>query len=304
MLPRCCLSQQTFFLEGADCLGAYLKLNLATINNDSFGLQVRSPHLFGVSLRKAYVVSVLLAFTSDITYLHGYFLSTIEPYSSCFYSVSQPFWYTESMLQGLPILEIAIVAVIILISITVHEVMHAFVAHALGDTTAQEEGRLTLNPFQHVDLFLTVLLPVVLLLLHLPPIFIAKPVPINPERVKFEEFGTALIGLAGPFTNLAFATVVALGARLAGLEAGFAYHLVELVVYINIVFFVFNMIPFPPLDGSRLLYAFAPDVLRRGMLAIESAGFIALIVFILLLVPFIGPVIGGVTEAIYSFLLR
>lgn len=194
------------------------------------------------------------------------------------------------------------VAGIILVSIAAHEAMHAFVAHKLGDSTAQEEGRLSLNPFRHVDMFMTVLLPIVLLLLHLPPIFIAKPVPINPERVKFEEFGTALIGIAGPLTNLGLA---AIGALASYAFTGSVIHgFLELFVYINIVFFVFNMIPFPPLDGSRLLYAFAPDGLRKVMLAIESAGLIALVVFVLLLLPFIGPVISSVTEAIYTFLLR
>lgn len=208
------------------------------------------------------------------------------------------------MFADLTLTGIVMMAGIILVSIAAHEAMHAFVAHALGDTTAQDEGRLTLNPFRHVDIFLTVLLPVVLLLLHLPPIFIAKPVPINPERVKYEEFGTALIGLAGPFTNLALAALVALIARIVGLDNGFVSSIIELFVYVNIVFFVFNMIPFPPLDGSRLLYAFAPDALRKVMLSIESAGIMGLLIFVLLLLPFIGPVINNVTEVIYSFLLR
>lgn len=208
------------------------------------------------------------------------------------------------MFVGLSIVDIAIVAGIILVSITAHEAMHAYVAHLLGDSTAHDEGRLSLNPFKHVDLFLTVLLPVVLMLLHLPPIFIAKPVPINPERVKFEEFGTALIGLAGPFTNLALAAIFALIGRIVGADAGFVYELIELFVYINIVFFVFNMIPFPPLDGSRLLYAFAPDGLRKVMFALESAGLIMIVVFVLLLIPILGPIINTVTEAIFSFLLR
>lgn len=207
------------------------------------------------------------------------------------------------MLSGLSIEGIALVAIIILISIAVHEAMHAFTAHALGDSTAQEEGRLTLNPFKHVDLFLTVLLPIVLLLLNLPPIFIAKPVPINPERVKYGEYGTALIGIAGPLTNLALAVLGALVSLLGGFT-GATQDIVELFVYINIIFFVFNMIPFPPLDGSRLLYAFAPDPLRRIMLQIESAGFIAIIIFVLLLLPFISPVISNVTETIFTFLLR
>lgn len=207
------------------------------------------------------------------------------------------------MLAGLSIADIVIVAGIILISITAHEAMHALVAYKLGDSTAEEEGRITLNPFKHVDIFLTVLLPVVLLLLHLPPIFIAKPVPINPERVKYEEFGTALIGIAGPLTNLALAVVVAVCMQLLSISP-VVYGVLELFVYINIVFFVFNMIPFPPLDGSRLLYAFAPDPVRKVMLAIESAGMIALVIFVLLLLPLIGPVISSVTEAIFTFLLR
>ena len=207
------------------------------------------------------------------------------------------------MLAGLSIADIIVVAGIILVSITVHEAMHAFVAHKLGDHTALEEGRLTLNPLRHVDIFLTVLLPVVLLMLHLPPIFIAKPVPINPERVKYEEFGTALIGIAGPLTNLALAALAALVINVftVGLMIN---EFLELFVYINIVFFVFNMIPFPPLDGSRLLYAFAPDGMRKVMLAIESAGLIGLIIFVLLLLPLIGPAIGTVTQSIFTFLLR
>jgi Zn-dependent protease len=209
------------------------------------------------------------------------------------------------MLSNLSIEQIFIVAAIILISIAVHEAMHAFTAHALGDSTAQEEGRLTLNPFKHVDILTTVVLPVVLLLLHLPPIFIAKPVPINPERVRFGEFGSAIVALAGPFTNLALAAVTALILRVGGDSFGFALQdVLELFVYINIVFFVFNMIPFPPLDGSRLLYAFAPEPVQRVMLQIEAAGLMVLVIFVLLLLPLIGPVISNITESIFMVLLR
>lgn len=208
------------------------------------------------------------------------------------------------MLVGLSIEQVAIVGIIILVSIAAHEVMHAFVAHTLGDTTASDQGRLSLNPLKHIDVFLTVLLPVGLMLLQLPPIFIAKPVPINPARVKYDEFGTALIGVAGPLTNLMLAAIVGAFLRFTGVDTGFLAEILELFVYINIVFFVFNMIPFPPLDGSRVLYAFAPDGVRRVMMMIESFGFIGLVIFILLLLPFLGPVISNVTESIFSFLLR
>ena len=93
----------------------------------------------------------------------------------------------------------------ILISMTLHEAMHAFSGLWLGDDTAQREGRISLNPLQHIDPFTTVLLPIVLIAAHLPPFFAAKPVPFNPNRVKYGEFGAALVGLAGPLTNLLLA---------------------------------------------------------------------------------------------------
>src|SRR5690606_15840461 len=90
-----------------------------------------------------------------------------------------------------------------------HEAMHAFAAHWLGDTTASDEGRITLNPLAHIDPVMTIALPVVLLLFGLPPILAAKPVPFNPARVRYDEFGAALIGIAGPLTNLLLAILTA-----------------------------------------------------------------------------------------------
>src|SRR4051812_44246512 len=98
--------------------------------------------------------------------------------------------------------DIVVIVISILISMTCHEAMHAFVAHSLGDSTASEEGRLTLNPLKHIDLIATVVLPVILLSLGLPPIFVAKPVPFDPRQVRYGEYGAALVGIAGPFTNL------------------------------------------------------------------------------------------------------
>ena len=208
------------------------------------------------------------------------------------------------MFSGLSVTQILIVIVSILISMALHEAMHAFTAHSLGDTTASEEGRLTLNPLKHIDLFTTILLPVILILLHVPPFFAAKPVPFNPMRVKFGEYGAALVGIAGPLTNLALAAVAAVVLRTFGNSFGAtAIDAVVIFVEVNISFFVFNMIPFPPLDGSRLLYAFAPEPLQDLMERIESMGFFTIIFFMLLLFPFIGPTISHIVLSITQFLL-
>ncbi len=208
------------------------------------------------------------------------------------------------MFSNLTALQILFVLVAILVSMGIHEAMHAYVAHWLGDTTAQDMGRLTLNPLKHVDIVTTVLLPVLLILLGLPPFFVAKPVPFNPDRVKYDEFGAALIAVAGPFTNLLLAGVGALLFRAAGVDAAANVHdFLIIFTEVNVAFFVFNMIPFPPLDGSRLLYAVAPEGLQRIMYQIESAGFMAILVFMLLIFQFISPVVVNIETTILNFLL-
>lgn len=213
--------------------------------------------------------------------------------------------YTKCMLGDFTTSDLLIVLITMLISVSVHEAMHAFTAHALGDTTAKDEGRLTLNPLKHIDLITTVLLPVALIAFGLPPLFIAKPVPFDPDQVRYKEFGAAMVALAGPFTNLALAILASLLIRFAGLDWGEGtLHFLVVFMQINIALFVFNMIPFPPLDGSRLLYAFAPESVQRVMQQIEQMGFMMILVFFLLLGPFILPVVSNISEAIFTFLLR
>jgi Zn-dependent protease len=209
------------------------------------------------------------------------------------------------MFSNLAFSDLIVVLVAMLVSVSAHEAMHAFAAHALGDSTAKDEGRLTLNPLKHIDLVTTVLLPVVLIALHLPAIFIAKPVPFDPDRVRFAEFGAALVALAGPFTNLALAFFTTIVMRLAGGSLGVeGFSALLIFAQVNIALFVFNMIPLPPLDGSRLLYAFAPEPVQRVMYQIEAAGFMVTIAIFLLLAPIIVPLVGNVSDAIFTFLLR
>jgi Zn-dependent protease len=186
----------------------------------------------------------------------------------------------------------------------VHESTHAFVSHWLGDTTAKDMGRLTLNPFKHIDYFTTILLPLVLILLHIPPIIIAKPVPFNPNRVKFDEYGAALVGISGPLSNLLLAGIASMLIRVfAGSVNSTIYDIVYIFVSVNIVLFIFNMIPIPPLDGSRLLYAFAPEPLQEFMYKIESAGFFSIIILLLLVITFLGTVIFSLENHLLQFFL-
>ncbi len=202
------------------------------------------------------------------------------------------------MVEGL-LINIAVIIGVILVSMTLHEVMHGFVAYWLGDDTAKLQGRLTLNPIKHIDPFLTIILPIMLFFIPGAPIFGgAKPVPFNPARVRHDEWGAALVAIAGPLTNLVIAFVVfgvatLLGHDFAGaLFSGSVNSVVELIVtygvIVNLGFFVFNMIPLPPLDGSRVLYAFAPDLVRRAMELMEQYGLIVVFAIVFFASSIIG----------------
>jgi Zn-dependent protease len=192
----------------------------------------------------------------------------------------------------------------LLFSMAFHEAMHAFMAHWLGDTTAYEEGRLTLNPLVHIDLITTIAVPLLLILFGLPPILAAKPVPFNPYNVKFEEFGAALVGLAGPLANLVLAVATAGVLRLGGFMPGsFILEALLVLLQVNIGMFVFNMLPIPPLDGSRLLYAVAPEPVQRIMEQIETIGILGIMFILFMLLPVLSPVIIEANNTLLRILL-
>jgi len=200
--------------------------------------------------------------------------------------------------------DIFTILVAIIISMGFHEAMHAFASHWLGDRTAYDLGRLTLNPLKHIDIFTTVLLPIFLISIGVPPFFIAKPVPFNPDDLKYEEFGMAIVGVAGPLTNLALAFVAALLLRFTDLQSsGGITNFLYIFMLVNVGFFVFNMIPFPPLDGSRLVYAFAPEPVQKLMLQIESFGLMAIFFFMFVLFSFLSPTVNSVNNFLIRLLL-
>lgn len=192
-----------------------------------------------------------------------------------------------------------ITLVIILFSMVLHELSHGLVAYWLGDTTAKEDGRLTLNPLKHLDPFMSVLLPMMLYFMNAPVFGGAKPVPVNSHNLKGKEWGMALVALAGPLMNFILAFIGFLVFRFGGYS-----DIAVQFVHINLGFMIFNLLPIPPLDGSRLLYAIAPDGVRRILEPMETYGIF--LVYLLILVGgslFSNIMVNGINGVIDFFVM-
>lgn len=179
-------------------------------------------------------------------------------------------------------LSLIIVFAVILYSVILHEIAHGFVAEKLGDPTARRAGRLTLNPFPHIDPIMTILLPLLLFITTGIPFGAAKPVPVNSLYFDDLKKDTALVSLAGVVTNFALAGLGSLlyhafGSFLPPIANEALFYLVQ----INLVLGVFNLIPIPPLDGSRVLAALLPNNLAASLMALEPFGM--LLVFLLVM---------------------
>lgn len=198
-------------------------------------------------------------------------------------------------------MELIIRLVTLYLAIVLHEVAHGYAAYRLGDPTAKDAKRLTLNPLAHIDLFGSILLPVMLVMTHSPVLLgWAKPVPFDPAYFRDVKKGTMIVGAAGPVTNMILALVAGIVFRLftpAGIIGLFLVHL----CIINVILAVFNLIPIPPLDGSRVVMGFLPSRLVPGYLRLERFGF--LIIFGLLWLGVLDYVIWPIASALLRLLL-
>lgn len=206
------------------------------------------------------------------------------------------------------IYQLIIVLAVILISMILHELMHGVVAYALGDNTAKDEGRLSLNPLKHLDPVFSIAVPLLMYISGGPIFGGAKPVPVNSRNLKGGAWGMALVAIAGPLTNFLLAII----SFLIGHFTGAIYHnmgiltaVISQMVLVNLGFFVFNILPIPPLDGSRVLYAIAPDGAREVMERIEKTAGIWLILILVVvagsvLSRLMGTMIDGILDFFYT----
>ena len=171
------------------------------------------------------------------------------------------------------LMAIAIIFVIILFSMVLHEMAHAYTAYFLGDTTAKEEGRLSVNPLVHIDPLMSIVIPLLLFISGGPIFGGAKPVPVSQKNLKGGEWGMALVAFAGPFMNFLLALTGFLVGHFSGLmmQGGYIGLFFKQMILANLGFMIFNLISIPPLDGSRILYAIAPDAVREVLSKLESS---------------------------------
>lgn len=189
--------------------------------------------------------------------------------------------------------------VVLVFSVVIHEVSHGYAALALGDRTAQYSGRLTLNPLKHIDPFGSIMLPLFTSLLGGPVFGWAKPVPYNPYNLKNQKWGPAIVGAAGPLANLLLALVFGLMVRFSpilfvGASNDFVGNFINIAAAIsvlNLVLAIFNFVPVPPLDGSKVLFAILPYRWREIEGVLDRYGFVVLLFFIFFFAQLLVPIV-------------
>ncbi len=201
-------------------------------------------------------------------------------------------------------MDIAITLIFLLLvlvfSTVLHELAHGYTAYWLGDETAKLNGRLSLNPLRHIDPYMSIILPVLLYLMGGPIFGGAKPVPINTRNLRGREWGFALVAIAGPLMNILLAFIFFLLWFFIGHGSDLWGGILINSMYMNMGFALFNMIPIPPLDGSRVLYALAPDFVKRFMESIEHVG----IIFVYIMISLLSGLIANYMNTAQSAILK
>lgn len=212
------------------------------------------------------------------------------------------------------VLDIILGIIVLVFSAILHEVAHGFVADKLGDPTARLMGRLTLDPRKHIDPFLSLALPALLIITHSPVIFGgAKPVPVDPYNLPDGRKDMALVSLAGPLTNICLAVVASLILKgfllfgsvnnpTLGITLSIFYFFFLKVVEINIMLAIFNLLPLPPLDGSKIFSLLLPEKEAQAFLGLSQIGM--LIIFVLLLVPIGNFSLSDLINTIFLFVMH
>jgi Zn-dependent protease len=195
--------------------------------------------------------------------------------------------------------------IVLILSVVIHEVSHGYAALAMGDVTAKYAGRLTLNPIKHIDPVGSILVPLIFLIL--PGSLMlgwAKPVPYNPYNLRNQRWGELVVAAAGPLSNIVLAIVFGLLIRFAGV-LGLPLIFIDLaliVVIVNLVLAVFNLIPVPPLDGSKILFALLPtNSMLKVRAAFDRYGMILILLILFFAWQFIWPIVVFLTEVITGF---
>jgi Zn-dependent protease len=200
--------------------------------------------------------------------------------------------------------------IVLLFSVILHEIAHGFVAERLGDPTARLMGRLTLNPRSHIDPFMSIALPLILVLSGSPIVFgAAKPVPVDPFNLKEGRKDLALVSLAGPLTNILLAIFASFVIKLLALPfvqfslpqiaTALLQYIFDTILTLNLYLAIFNLLPIPPLDGSKILALFLPEEQANNYLALGNLGMI--IFLFLLMVPIGGFSLNDFIFNIYTF---
>jgi Zn-dependent protease len=193
--------------------------------------------------------------------------------------------------------------IVLIFSAIIHEYMHGWMAERLGDSTAKDQGRLTINPLPHIDPFGSVFLPFLLVLSGSPFVFgWAKPVPFNPYNLRDAKYGAAKVAIAGPLANLIVAIFFGMVLRFFPLDGNtFLITLLAIAIQINLLLMIFNLVPIPPLDGSKVIMPFLPFALQTKYAEIERYGMILVLFFVIFGFQLIIPVIEFMFKLITGF---